>query len=138
MDQITIYFDGGARPTNPGNKYGSFEVQLEGRTVFKASRIELGYGTSNEAEYDTLNSALKWTHENLMVAGLPMIKYSATVYTDSTVVHGRISSRSTKGKGEAAARMIALSKQCLARLAYFGHWQIVWQGRQGNVDRFGH
>ena len=82
MNLIEIHFDGGCRPTNPGNTYGSFEVQLNHKQVFKASRIELGWGTNNEAEYRALIEALKWTLENLLKAA--------------------------------------------------------WQGREANVDRFGH
>jgi ribonuclease HI len=137
-NQIEIYFDGGCRPTNPGNKYGSFEVQLDCKQVFKACRIEFGFGTNNEAEFNALNEALKWTCENLTKAGLSPRHYHISMFSDSTIVINRIKGENISRRGEASQRMAALTSECLSRLAYFRGWNITWRGRQNNVDRFGH
>lgn len=135
MNLIEIHFDGGCKPTNPGNKYGSFEVQLDGVVVFKAQRIALGWGTNNEAEYDILLEALKQTVNNLYVAGLEPLNYEVQMFTDAMIVARRIESRNI-GKGDARMRQLAV--QCLTRLKQFKRWRITWRGRQANVDRFDH
>jgi hypothetical protein len=52
-----IYFDGGCLG-NPGQKYGSFQVKLDGTEVLKRSRVDFGFGTNNEAEFNALKLAL--------------------------------------------------------------------------------
>ena len=69
MNKLTIRFDGGCRPTNPGNKYGSYEISLNGRQLSLVSRMELGHGTNNEAEFQILNRALGWVVEQIGMAG---------------------------------------------------------------------
>ena len=137
-NQIKIYFDGGCRPTNPGNKYGSFEVQLNGRLVFKANRIELGWGTNNEAEFDILIESLKRTANNLHTGGFNTSDYSITVFTDSTVVSNRIASHNGKGKSEAARRMGALTQMALSYLGQYKSHNIHWHDRINNERKFGH
>jgi len=121
-NQIDVHFDGGCRPTNPGNKYGSWEVLLDGQQVFKASRVEFGWGTSNESEFNSLIQALQWTVENLHTAGFPPEIYTVTIFTDSMIVRN----------------MGHLTRDCLSRLTLFKLWSVEWRGRKENVERFGH
>lgn len=138
MNLIEIHFDGGCRPTNPGNKYGSFEVQLDKKQVCLVSRMELGWGTSNEAEFDILIEALRWTFKQLCLGGFSPSLYEIRLFTDSTIVANRIKNRNCQGKSEPAKRMGNLTRQCLAKLGVFGLWSIQWNGRASNVERFGH
>ena len=55
--KVEIYFDGGCLG-NPGQKYGSFQVKLDGREIVKRSRVDFGFGTNNEAEFNALKLAL--------------------------------------------------------------------------------
>ena len=135
---ITIAFDGGCKPTNPGNKYGSFEVMMNSRSVFKASRIELGHGTSNEAEFDSLQAALDWTVDDLAKAGLDPSVFTVRLFTDSLILTNRLKARKCDGKGEAAKRIGKLTRRALAQLTKFHLWAVEWHSRTNNVARFGH
>ena len=55
--QVEIYFDGGCLG-NPGKKYGSFQVKLDGKEILKRTRVQFGHGTNNEAEFNALKLAL--------------------------------------------------------------------------------
>jgi len=56
--KLTLIFDGGARPTNPGNGYGSFQVSDE-QGVAKIVQKEYGSPiTNNQAEWMTLEQGL--------------------------------------------------------------------------------
>ena len=138
MNEIQINFDGGCRPTNPGKKYGSFDVVLNGCQVVKVSRMELGYGTNNEAEFETLIEALRWVTRQLSVGGFDPRGYVISMFTDSTIVANRINVKNTSLKGQPAKRMAALTKTCLSYLVMFDDWTIEWNPRESNVERFGH
>ena len=143
LSLIEIHFDGGCKPTNPGNKYGSFEVLFKLpkkslQTLFKASRIELGYGTSNEAEFDSLIEALKWTTSNLAIAGLNPNIFTLKIYTDSQILQRRLNLNITTSKSEAQKRMSALSATCHVYLSVFRSWNVNWRQREANLKRFGH
>lgn len=137
-NEIEIHFDGGCRPTNPGNKYGSFQVIFLEREIFRGTRIELGIGTNNEAEFDILLHALKWTHESLVKAGMSDGAFDLKLFTDSTIVRNRIAKQNCSGKSEPAARMARLTEQCLALITAYKSAEIKWQARAENVARFGH
>ena len=135
---IEISFDGGCKPTNPGEKYGSFQIKHGLVEIFKATRISFGWGTNNEAEYDALIRALLWVEEEMGKAGLPLNLFTLKVLTDSTIVRNRIATRNMRGKSEPAARMANLARQCLSIMDCFGGWTIEWERRTENVKRFGH
>ena len=94
-ETIQIHFDGGCRPTNPGNKYGSWEVLLNGKSVHKKGRVEFGWGTNNEAEFEALEGALSWCVENLRNGGFDSNSFRLEMFTDSTVVKNRVAGRNT-------------------------------------------
>jgi hypothetical protein len=60
---FTIYFDGGCSCSSGGNRYGSYQIILDGEVIQSQSRIGLGHGTSNEAEYLTLKTCLAYSME---------------------------------------------------------------------------
>jgi ribonuclease HI len=141
VNKITIRFDGGCRPTNPGNKYGSFEVALNGRQIILVSRQEFGWGTNNEAEYDALEHALRWTCEHLLTAGNSPTQFDLEAFTDSMIVLSRMkhqASRPKKNGKEAQIRMAACAGRCLGYTTRFASFKIHWNGRQNNVSTFGH
>jgi len=138
MNKITIRFDGGCRPTNPGNKYGSFEVCFNGRQVILVSRQEFGWGTNNEAEFDAFEAALKWTIKNLEASGNKANDFSLMAFSDSTIVVNRMKRKATSGKSEPQKRMANCCAKCLNYTKTFGEFNIQWNGRQHNVNIFGH
>lgn len=137
MSLITIHFDGGCRPTNPGNKYGSYEIKLDG-LLFDRKTFELGHGTNNEAEFESLEKALVYVICHNIWEELHPHNYSVEIFTDSTILRNRIAGKNRSKKSEPQQRMFALAERCLALLACFKSFKIHWQPRQHNVERFGH
>ncbi len=130
---ITIHFDGGCQP-NPGNKYGSFEVLLDGIRVHKAERVKLGWGTNNEAEFDIFIEALKWVQNELPKGGFEPHKFDLEAFTDSTIVRNRLVKPHLRGN----SRMWKLANRCLAIALKFRSFRANWNRRDRNVARFGH
>lgn len=138
MNTIKIQFDGGCRPTNPGNKYGSYRIELNGKLVHQSNRVELGWGTNNEAEFEALIMALEWAHDNLGRDGYQPKDFDVHMITDSTIVRNRINGRYRGGKGEPAQRMARLCGMCREYLAKFRSDEIEWMSREVNMSTFGH
>lgn len=139
MNQIlTIEFDGGCRPTNPGNKYGSFQVGAGDLVLHKSIQFELGWGTSNEAEFEALLAALHWIREQLEQEGYPPARYRLQLLTDSMVLRNRIAGHTKTCATEPQQRMARLARKCLECLRQFGDFDIKWRSRDHNVARFGH
>lgn len=138
MNKITIRFDGGCRPTNPGNKYGSFEVSMNGRQVILVSRQEFGWGTNNEAEFDALSTALEWTVKSILDSGNSPSLFDVEIFSDSTIVVNRINGKNTKSKSEPQMRMKNLAVKCLGKLVRFNSFKAAWNSRDNNVEKFGH
>lgn len=128
MTKIKIFFDGGARPTNPGNGYGSYQIASEpiNRTV---SRREFGWMTNNMAEYQALIEALKW-----LIHHTEEMDTHLQIYSDSKLVVMQVQG-SWKGK---VAHLKELREEALHLLGCFNRWEIHWHGRANNVKRFGH
>lgn len=134
MNLIHIYFDGGCKP-NPGTKYGSYEVVLnQEHSLVKVSARNFGYGTNNEAEFNSLIEALEWTIKSIGTAGLAPGAHTVRLSTDSTIVRNRLMNKS-RGK---CRRMASLTARCLHILNQFKDWSVEWKGRDANVARFGH
>jgi|ERR1035441_476524 ribonuclease HI len=138
MQTIEIHFDGGCRPTNPGNKYGSYEVLLDGVSVKTLSEIPLGWGTNNEAEFEILIVALEWSVMSLQDFGYPCSAYRMELFTDSTIVRNRLNGRNRTRKSEPQQRMFERAKAATDFISRFGNMMIHWNSRECNVARFGH
>src|ERR1022692_2932055 len=94
--KIELFFDGGCSP-NPGEKYGSYEVIIDGKRKHLEPRLSLGYGTNNEAEFEILIIALKRIANYLERKGVAKNLVEIVMVTDSTIVANRISGRNKKG-----------------------------------------
>ena len=138
LSVITIYFDGGCRPTNPGNKYGSCEVMLDGTSVKTISEMALGWGTNNEAEFEILIVALEVTLHLLEDYGFDPKHYRVNLFTDSTIVRNRINGSNRTCRSDPQRRMFERATCCNGFLARFGTSEIHWHRRENNVARFGH
>lgn len=137
-NKITIRFDGGCRPTNPGNKYGSFEVSLNGRSVVLVSRIELGWGTNNEAEFEIFVKALLWTDTELKRAGNTPDQFHLEAFSDSITVINRLKGIAKANKKDAGRRMQSRSDKCLSFARKYLSFEVYWNNRRHNVNKFGH
>lgn len=138
MQVIEIAFDGGCRPTNPGNKYGSYSVQLDGEKLRIVNKQELGRGTNNEAEFETLILALEWTLQSLLDYSYDPKLYHLRIWTDSMIVKNRLNGRNKANKSEPQRRMFNLATRCRMITDRFMSMDILWKGREHNVALFGH
>jgi len=133
-----IYFDGGCLG-NPGQKYGSFQVKLDGKEILKRSRVNFGFGTNNEAEFNALKLALDESVRLFHDKAIDLKSLSLVVETDSTIVRNRLVVKNVIFKKyPSSQRMFALAIECLEIMNHFGNFQVIWKGRANNVDRFGH
>lgn len=141
MNVISIYFDGGCSP-NPGNKYGSYEVRLNGQIIISQQRFQLGFGTNNEAEFESLRTALEAITQRFESEKLTPRFYRVQVETDSVIVRNRLMRKNkihSKPAWKAASeRMFNLAESCLVHLRKFASFAVEWRGRENNVARFGH
>lgn len=140
LNIVQIQFDGGCSP-NPGQKYGSYSISMNGAEAYAVQRLPFGYGTNNEAEFEALLESLHKSLELLSLAGWTPAIFSVYIVTDSTIVRNRING-SRKNKLNAGSdperRMSALALKCLALLNQFKSFTIEWQPRESNVALFGH
>jgi ribonuclease HI len=133
-----IYFDGGCLG-NPGQKYGSFQVKLDGKEIVKRSRVDFGFGTNNEAEFNALKLALDEAMRLFQEKAVELKSLSLVIETDSTIVRNRLVVKNVVFKKyPSSQRMFALANECLEIMNRFGKFQVIWKGRANNVERFGH
>lgn len=136
--KLTIAFDGGCVP-NPGKKYGSYQVtSSDNDIIISQNRFELGMGTNNEAEFDSLIACL-----SDLIAWLSSHTYSPSnvsllILTDSKIVQRRVNGEKRGGKSSGALNMRLLAGKVLVMLHRFKSWSIEWNGRENNVQKFGH
>lgn len=144
MFKFTIWFDGGARPTNPGNGYGSYEVAcVQHPYSRKGSEVEFGWMSNNQAEYCAMIHALKalW-HDSKNGSVMNCTRSHAIVphritleiFSDSALVVHQLN-----GRWKVPVLHIReLVDEARALLKNFGHWKLTWRPRKFNVERFGH
>ena len=141
MNEITIWFDGGCHG-NPGWKYGSYLVQLDHAVILDRSRVKFGWGTNNEAEFNAMEMALRETLDWMADRWSNPADYQVRIITDSMILRNRMMKRNViHGKKEwhdASERMYRLACGCLELCRRFGSFRVEWQGREANVERFGH
>jgi ribonuclease HI len=137
-----IYFDGGCGPTNPGNKYGSFELRINGGIVDGKNRATFGRGTNNEAEFDALLLAMEALNNYYLSYFIDPDSVRVAIQTDSTIVRNWLNRfhkfNRSKCKNERRLVMADYAGKCIERLKPFHSFNIEWKGRAENVARFGH
>ncbi len=127
--KYTIWFDGGCQP-NPGQGYGSWEIQDEdGVLVQHRQREQFWTMTNNLAEYHALQSALGW----LITYGLTM-DVVLDLRSDSKLVVEQVNRR-WRVKNP---HLKVVVEQVWELLNHFPDWELNWNPRQINVERFGH
>src|ERR1039458_51603 len=136
--KVEMFFDGGCLG-NPGQKYGSFQVLLDGKQVASRNRIDFGHGTNNEAEFNSLKLALDEAVGWFQSKAIDVKTLSLVVETDSTIVKNRLVVKNVIFKKyPSSQRMFALANECLGIMNQFGKFDVLWRGREYNVERFGH
>ncbi len=128
-----IVFDGGSRG-NPGPAYGSFRIRPWQTPAGKITRIKFGQGTNNEAEYWTLQAALRGLLSFLEGRDQDPAKVAVEIRGDSQLVI-----RQLTGEWKAKdPRMKHLRDETRGLLKTFGKAKLVHQPRQDSVAILGH
>lgn len=139
--KAVIHFDGGCSP-NPGSKYGSFSISLDEQFVLERRRFELGHGTNNEAEFESLIAALHDLHSACARAGIDPKEMRVEIFTDSTIVRNWLQRfhkfNPAKAKNPRRLVMGNYAARCIQSLSRFREFCIQWNSRDVNVDKFGH
>ena len=142
--KIQINFDGGCSP-NPGEKYGSFNVLVNGREVLRRTRVPFGFGTNNEAEWDALEMGLTAILGWFKTTNYFPQEFDLLIFTDSSIVRGRLlGMRSVwaptiiRRQPAPRLRMIQHGNRCFALLKDFNWFEVTWNPRDRNVENFGH
>jgi ribonuclease HI len=126
--------DGGSRGNGAANEgYGSYVLSTrDGRK--ETIRLDLGTATNNEAEYQTLITALKDLSGRIQRAGKAPSGYSLLIYTDSQLVVGQL----TQGWKVKAANLRPLVDEATVLMKAFGRCDLVKVPRDEIVRVLGH
>lgn len=139
--KAVIRFDGGCSP-NPGSKYGSYSISLDDAFEIRRHRFDLGFGTNNEAEFESLINAIEELCSATHKANVPPDGIQVHILTDSTIVRNWLQRfegfNPSKCKNERRLAMAALAGRCVTELKRFHSFKVEWQGRENNVAAFGH
>lgn len=127
--KLTMIFDGGARPTNPGNGYGSFQIADE-QSVIETVRKEYGSPvTNNQAEWLTLLAGLERVIEKYGTSG-----FELCVSGDSAIaVYGAAKKWKVRHPG-----LRPIAERVWALAAQLDSVSFQWHPRSQSVASLGH
>jgi len=128
-----IVFDGGSEG-NPGPGYGSYAVaSRDGRQ--RVRRLDFGEElTNNEAEYDTLITALEDVTGRVEAAGKRPVDFTIEARGDSRLVL-----RQVRGEWKADNQRMRQRRNIVrSLLSCFGGYRLVEQPREESVRVLGH
>ncbi len=137
---LELRFDGGCKPTNPGERYGSYLLLKDGREIAREDQFQLGHGTNNEAEWMACLAGLDRVVAGGIRKGWNLKDIALKIFTDSTIVSMRLQKEPAahRPKPGPSCRMWVLSSHAFRRLNLLGSFTAAWRGRDGNVLDFGH
>jgi ribonuclease HI len=130
---IRIVFDGGSKG-NPGQGYGSYALEWP---AYPRQVVRLQFGnrvTNNEAEYDTLISALEAVNKRLTETGADPRTAKLEIWGDSQLVINQVNGEWEANKPEMRVRR----DKARALLERFGSTSLRYHGRSNNVEILGH
>lgn len=129
-----LIFDGGSKG-NPGKGYGSYALYRTDTGRGRVERLEFpGLMTNNEAEYQTLITALETLLGKIREHGRDPQAFSIEVRGDSQLVILQVLGK-WRAKDE---RMAVYRDRVRALLARFGRYELKHQLRDKSVDVLGH
>lgn len=130
---IGVIFDGGSKG-NPGQGYGSYALRWPGE---QQQLVRLRFGdhvTNNEAEYDTLITALEAIIKRLRDAGADPKTARVDIRGDSLLVINQV-------RGEWQCKQERLQTRCRqarSLLQQLGEWRLTHHDRSHSVEALGH
>jgi ribonuclease HI len=130
---IRIVFDGGSKG-NPGQGYGSYALEWP---AYPRQVVRLQFGnrvTNNEAEYDTLISALEAVIKRLTETGADARSAKLEIWGDSQLVINQVNGEWEANKAEMRVRR----DKARALLNRFGTSSLRYHSRNNNVEILGH
>lgn len=130
---IRIVFDGGSKG-NPGQGYGSYALEWP---AYPRQVVRLQFGnrvTNNEAEYDTLISALEAVIKRLTETGADPRTAKLEIWGDSQLVINQVNGEWEANKVEMRVRRDK-ARNLLDR---FGSASLRYHNRNHNVEILGH
>jgi ribonuclease HI len=134
LPDFLLVFDGGSRG-NPGPGYGSYVLIRKYDGERRLKRLRLGSRmTSNEAEYETLISALQGLLEWLEQVKAAAERTTVEIRGDSLLVVSQVTGV-WQGRND---RMRALRDQVRTLLSRFGGYRLLHHSRDESVALFGH
>lgn len=125
MNQLTVYFDGGKRPTGA---YGSWRADLDGVTLRQEAK-SFGEVTSNVAEYMSLIQALAWLEQHVVPKNCDL-----RIFGDSALVVNQSSGNWKVG----ADHLKLLCMEVQHSMRKFKQASIHWHRRHNSMRIFGH
>ncbi len=129
-----IIWDGGSKG-NPGKGYGSYQLTALRSGKSRTEKLEFsGSMTNNEAEYETLISALTTLASKIREHGKNPKDYSLDLRGDSMLVIKQVTGE-WKAKDE---RMAAYRDRVRGLLLDFGHFTLTHHDRSYSVAALGH
>jgi ribonuclease HI len=129
-----LTFDGGSKG-NPGRGYGSYILARAKDGARRVKRLDFGHGyTNNEAEYDTLISAVQDLLQRIEKGGRHPQDFVLEVRGDSALVLNQV-----QGIWKTREpRMADRRDRCRALLRRFGSVEFSAQPREEIVRALGH
>ena len=132
--RVRVVFDGGSKG-NPGQGYGSYALLWPGQPQPEIIRLTFGSRvTNNEAEYDTLISALQDLVGRVQAAGGAPAQLYADIWGDSQLVVNQVNGTWKINKAPLQARC----NQVRALLQQFGFAALNYHPREESVALLGH
>lgn len=130
---IGVVFDGGSKG-NPGQGYGSYALRWPGEQQ-QVVRLRFGnHATNNEAEYDTLLTALEAILKRLRDGGADPGTARLDIRGDSLLVINQV-----RGEWQCKeARLQSRCQQARTLLQQFGEWRLTHHDRSQSVEVLGH
>jgi ribonuclease HI len=132
-EPIHIVFDGGSKG-NPGEGYGSYQLQWPGAS---AQIVRLHFGdkvTNNEAEYDTLIAALEAVLKRLKEQRADPSSAQVDIRGDSKIVINQV-----LGEWKCNEERLQLRRdRARELLTHFGRWRLSYHERNHSVKALGH
>lgn len=135
---IAVVFDGGGH-LGPayGPIFGSYRITMGDEELFLAEGLDLGMGTSNDAEFVTLIAALEKTLDLCAEDGIGSKRVELHAFGDSQLVVRALVTFRRPSKIK-APNLKPLRDEAKGLSEQFGAFDIFWQPREKSVEVLGH
>jgi ribonuclease HI len=131
--QVVLTFDGGSLG-NPGQAYGSFRLSPARGKNLPPTRLNFGYGTNNQAEYQALIAGLEGLLTWARSGKLDPLSVAVELRGDSQLVLNQLSGEWRVKNPE----LRRLHSRAQGLIDQFGQVEFIHQPRAATVRMLGH